>query len=327
MDLLLANAMFGVIRKDLDELEKELLTAVASPVDLVTEIGTHLVKSGGKRLRPALFFLAAHHASAFDRPRVMPLAVAIELIHMASLVHDDVLDHADTRRGTPTANAKWGNQISILSGDYIFARAFAMIAGRGYDERISVLLSQLICDLSVGEIIQNKEIYKASCDVPEYYERIARKTANFLAVCCEMGAIVAEQDEATIQALRRYGYAIGMAFQITDDLLDLTATKKDIGKPAGNDILQGIVTLPVIRALEISPRHEELHDIVTDRNMTQEDLSRALAIVRASDGLDFSRQKVQDYLQEAKAALPPELPEDIRKAYQAAADYIGQRKS
>ena len=129
--MVLSNGMFDVIKQDLALLKDELLQAVASPVELVTEIGTHLVKSGGKRLRPALYFLSAHGGKSFEMQRVMPLAVAVELIHMASLVHDDVLDHADTRRGTPTANAKWGNQLSILSGDYLFARAFSLVAGKG----------------------------------------------------------------------------------------------------------------------------------------------------------------------------------------------------
>ena len=325
--MVLSNGMFDVIKQDLALLEDELLLAVTSPVELITEIGSHLVKSGGKRLRPALYFLSAHGGRSFEMQRAMPLAVAVELIHMASLVHDDVLDHADTRRGTPTANAKWGNQLSILSGDYLFARAFSLVAGKGYDDRISMRLSELICDLSSGEIIQNKELYKASCDVEEYYERIARKTANFLAVCCEMGGIVAGMEPRETDALYRYGYSIGMAFQITDDLLDLTSSKKKIGKPAGNDILQGIVTLPVNRALETSADADELHAIVTNRQMTQEELARALAIVRESGGLDFAKQRVKEFLQQAKESLPAELPKDIRKTYEKAADYIAKRES
>lgn len=324
---MLSNAVFDMIKQDLVLLEKELLTAVVSPVELITEIGTHLVKSGGKRLRPALYLLAAHAGKTFVPTRAMPLAAAVELIHMASLVHDDVLDHADTRRGALTANAKWGNQLSILSGDYLFAKAFSLIAGKGYDDRISVLLSELICDLSAGEIIQNKEIYKASCNVDEYYERIARKTANFLAICCEMGGIVAELDSSVTKALHTYGYSIGMAFQITDDLLDIVSNKKKIGKPAGNDIRQGIVTLPVIRALEMSADREELRGIVMNRQMTQAQLDRALEIVRDSDGIAFAKERVEVYLQQAKEILPEKLPQAVRKSYSRAADYIGKRES
>ena len=312
----LSNKMFDVIKQDLAVLEDEMLAAVESPVALITEIGTHLVKSGGKRIRPALYFLAVRCGS-FRQERAMPLAVAIEMIHMASLVHDDVIDSADTRRGTPTANAKWGNQLSILSGDYLFAKAFSLVAGNHYDERVTTRLADLVCGLSSGEIIQNKEIYKASRDVEEYYERIAKKTADFLEICCELGGIVGEVDAPVIDALRVYGASIGM---------DLTADAATIGKPAGNDILQGIVTLPVIRALNTSPDSAELERIVTNRSMTAAELARALDIVKASDGLEFAQAKVDEYLAKARAVLPASLPADVREAYIMAADFIGGRK-
>lgn len=318
--------MFDVIKQDLAVLEEEMLSVVQSPVELITEIGTHLVKSGGKRLRPALYFLATRCGKDFNHKGVMPLAVALEMIHMASLVHDDVIDSADTRRGTSTANSKWGNQISILSGDYLFARAFSLVSSNHYDERITNRLSELVCDLSAGELIQNKEIYKASRDVNEYYDRIAKKTANFLAICCETGGVVAGLSVKEIEALYEYGHAIGMAFQITDDLLDLTSSTQKIGKPAGNDILQGIVTLPVIRALETSPYAAELEGIVTDQNMTQGMLERAIDIVKEADGIVFAQAKVNEYIYMAQSVLPLSLPEEIREAYHMAADYISSRE-
>ena len=321
------NSMFHVIKKDLALLEEELLQAVVSPVGRITEIGTHLVKSGGKRLRPALFFLAARSGKNFDLRRLMPLAVALELIHMASLVHDDVLDHADTRRGAATANSMWGNQQAILSGDYLFARAFLLIVENGYGDRVSGRVARLIMDLSAGELIQNKELYHASCDLDEYYERIAKKTANFLATCCELGAIVADLGEEAERGLHTYGKYLGMAFQITDDLLDLTSDKKKIGKPAGNDIHEGIVTLPVIRALEVSTCKEELLSIVTNEKMTRTDVERALEIVRTSDGIDYAQGKVQEFLGESKKALPAGLPKKVRETFCQAADYIAKRES
>ena len=148
--------MFDVIKQDLAALEEAMIATVQSPVAIITEIGTHLVQSGGKRLRPALYFLAARGGVSFDRDKVMPLAVAIEMIHMASLVHDDVIDSADLRRGTATANSKWGNQLAILGGDYLFAKAFSLVAGNGYDDRITMRLSQLICDLSAGGLFKIK---------------------------------------------------------------------------------------------------------------------------------------------------------------------------
>ena len=322
----MANMMFDLIKQDLEALEKQLLEAVKSPVELVTEIGTHLVTAGGKRLRPAMYFLAARCGKSYNLDRAIHLAVALEMIHMASLVHDDVIDNADTRRGKATANARWGNQLSILSGDYLFANAFYLVASNNYGTRVNTQLARLICDLSAGEIIQNKEIYTACCDVDEYYERIAWKTANFIAVSCQLGGDVAGLDEKFIDALYEYGYCIGMAFQLTDDLLDLTSDTEKLGKPAGNDILQGIATLPTIRALSVSPDKDELMNIVTNRNMTDADVARTIEIIKASDGIEFTKAKVEEFLDRARKVLPEEMPEEIREAYLMAADFIGGRE-
>ena len=322
----MANKMFDLIKNDLSQLELALQQAATAPEKIITEIGSHLVASGGKRLRPAIYFLATRCGQDFDLQKAMPLAVALEMMHMASLVHDDVIDSADTRRGAVTANAKWGNQISILAGDYLFAKAFALVAENNYSKRVDRQLARLICDLSSGELIQNKEIYKASCDVQEYYERIAKKTANFIAIACQLGGDVAGLSEEYIQALYDFGYNVGMAFQLTDDLLDLTSDDATLGKPAGNDIRQGIVTLPAIRALEVSPDRDELHAIVTDKNMTDAMLQRALEIVRASDGIEFSKQKVEEFLQAAVDVLPQEMPEEIRDSYRMVVSFVGGRK-
>lgn len=317
--------MFDVVRADLEALEEGLLDAVGSPYGLVTEIGTHLVHAGGKRIRPGLCILAARSGKNFSLERILPLAETLELIHTASLVHDDVIDGAGTRRGAETANARWGSQIAILSGDYIFARAFALIATEGYGDYILKRLSELVCNLSIGEIIQNEMIYKASRDLDAYYERIQKKTADFLEICCELGAVVGGLDPADAKALARYGHAIGMAFQITDDILDILQTEEQIGKPAGNDIRQGIVTLPVIRALSVSSDAKELETIVTNRKMTDEDVRRALAIVRETDGVDFAMKRADDYLAHAKEILPASLPKEVREAYEMVADFIGDR--
>ena len=291
----MANKMFDLIKNDLAELEVALQEAVSAPEKVITEIGTHLVKSGGKRLRPAIYFLAARCGERFSLQEAMPLGVALEMI-------------------------------SILAGDYLFAKAFALVAESNYSKRVDRQLARLICDLSSGELIQNKEIYHASCDVDEYFERIAKKTANFIAIACQLGGDVAKLPEGYIQALYDFGYNVGMAFQLTDDLLDLTSDAKTLGKPAGNDILQGIVTLPAIRALEISPDRDELRQIVTDRNMTPEMVQRALEIVRASDGIEFTRKKVEEFLEGAVAALPEEMPEEIRESYRMIVSFVGGRK-
>ena len=321
----MSNAMFDTIKRDLEQLEDELLAAVDSPVDIVQEIGEHLVSAGGKRIRPALCLLAAHGGPDFELKRLLPLAASLELIHTASLVHDDVIDEAGTRRGVPTANAKWGNQISILSGDYIFAQAFRLVSAKDYGNYIYHRLAELVGDLSTGEIIQNRQVYMASRDVEDYYNRIRKKTADFLEICCELGGVVSGMPKEKTKRLAEYGHCIGMAFQITDDILDIEQTEEKIGKPAGNDIRQGIVTLPVIRALNESPDREELERIVTDSDMTDEMLERAISIVKASDGVDFAKARADEYLQRAREALPEDLPEDIREAFLMVADFIAER--
>jgi len=320
-----SNPMFNVIQSDLDVLNEGLIGAVSSPVALVNEVGTHLVTAGGKRIRPALCLLAARGSKEFSLERILPLAEALELIHTASLVHDDVIDEADTRRGEPTANAKWDNQIAILGGDYIFARAFSLIAEGGYGDYVAKRLAELVCNLSVGEIIQDHTVYQAVKDLDNYYERIQKKTADFLEICCELGGLVGGLPEEDTKKLAEYGHCIGMAFQITDDVLDIMQTSEQIGKPAGNDIRQGIVTLPVIHALNVSADAEELAEIVTNPEMTGEMVERALEIVRMTDGVEVAKAKADEYLERARQVIPADLPAEIKDAFVQVADFIGDR--
>ena len=317
--------MFDVVKKDLDTLEDEMHSVVCSPVDLITEISTHLVEAGGKRLRPALYFLGVRSRKEVDKYAI-DLAAAIELIHMATLVHDDVIDSAATRRGIATANSKWGNQIAVLSGDYLFAKAFSLVAVNRYDKRVLTALTDVICAMSEGEIIQNRQTFIPSTDEQAYFGRIAKKTADFIAASCQLGAIIAQLDDDEIAALYEYGYSMGMAFQITDDILDITATSEQIGKPAGNDILQGIVTLPVIRALTVSEDKVELEKIVSTKHMDKDMLKRGLDIVHATDAVEYSYALVDQYLNRARTILPASLPTEIREAYIYVADFIAKRQ-
>ena len=258
----------------------------------------------------------------------MPIAIALELIHTASLVHDDVIDEADTRRGAATTNSKWGNQVAILSGDYLFARAFKLVAEAGYDSSVYVKLAQLVCTLSEGEILQDHTVYQVPASEDAYYERIRKKTADFLETCCALGAAVGGMSAADTAGMALYGHAIGMAFQITDDLLDYRQTSEDIGKPAGHDLVQGFVTLPVIRALAVLDEagRAELTALITNPKMTEAEVARALEIVRTTDGLDYAQEKADAYLERAKNALPETLDERIRETCLMAADFIGRRE-
>lgn len=319
----MTKKLFDIVEQDLSILEDELLSITKSPVERITHIGRHLTEAGGKRLRPALYLICAKSRPNHEAANIS-MAAAIELIHMATLVHDDVIDDASTRRGRPTANACWGNHASVLAGDYLFAKSFSIIAD-GVNTRKLKLLADVICSMCEGEIIQNQGSYDPEETEASYLKRIAKKTADFIAVSCELGAMDAALSAEDIQALREYGNSIGLAFQITDDILDVTQSSEQLGKPAGNDLRQGIVTLPVIYALANSADKEELRQIVTEQDMSDEQVQRGIEIIQACGAVDFCYDRVDHYLTAARQGLPACLPDEIRTTLIHIADFIGQR--
>lgn len=318
------NNIFGIVQDDLAAVEKELYSIIQSPVDLVNDISVHLVQAGGKRLRPALYLLCARGATP-NQSELLPLAVAIELIHMATLVHDDVIDNAATRRGRPTANARWGNHSSVLTGDYLFAKAFSTVTAAA-DKNMLKILTDVISTMCEGEIVQLQEAFNPEQNEADYRLRVAQKTAEFIAASCELGALSGRMEHSEVAQLREYGYSIGMAFQITDDILDFTASAEQIGKPVGNDLRQGIVTLPVIYALKNSPDRAELRRIIVNQAMADDDVKRGLAIVQATDAIEYSYAQVHKYLQHARNSLPATLNGPVRQALLSVADFVGLRK-
>ena len=316
--------MFEIVQNDLTLLEAELLSVIDSPEQLITDISQHLVEAGGKRLRPALYYMCARTKEC-NNETLMPVAVAIELIHMATLVHDDVIDNSTTRRGRPTANSCWGNHSSVLIGDYLFSKAFSLIANRVSNNMLKVL-TDVVCSMCEGEINQNRSTFDADQGEKQYLGRIAQKTADFLAASCELGSLAANLPSADVEALREYGYSIGMAFQITDDILDITASSEQIGKPAGNDLRQGIVTLPVIYALEHSPDRAELRKIVQTSNMSEEDIKRGLAIITETEAIEYCYSRVTDYLEKARSVIPESASPQQKEAFHAVADFVGLRQ-
>lgn len=313
-----------MIDNDLQLVENELLSVIQTPIQTLEKIGTHLTKAGGKRLRPALFLLCARLSAV---PAVSPIAVAsaIELIHMATLVHDDVIDNAETRRGIPTANTVWGNHPSVLAGDFLFAKAFSLVASQGNSEIVGILAS-VICSMCEGEILQIKEAFNHKQIEADYYTRIAKKTADFIVGSIQCGAVAAGMNQSDTMALCTYGKNIGLAFQITDDILDFTASSQQLGKPTANDLRQGIITLPVIHAMDHSQYGHELREIIYRREMTENNIERALGIVQDAASIEYSYAKVKQCILEAKEALPVSLDEKIRTALLHVADLIGYRK-
>lgn len=316
---------YSLIKKELDEVEVCLRKVSETTLPMLSGIGSSLIGAGGKRLRPALFLLAARLANKADYGDIVPLAASLELIHAASLIHDDVIDDSLLRRGKETANAKYGNHVAVLAGDYFFASAFGLISDKEYPRIVGKKLVELVKLLAVGEIQQDSFLYKIPADEEAYYCQIEKKTAAFMAVCCEIGALVEGMRTDIADKLYNYGYNLGMAFQITDDLLDVTGSEETLGKPAGCDIKQGVITLPVIYALECSPQKERLAAIISNPLMSEGELQEAVMIVRQSEGVARSRKKVQEYVDKAKSFIPEECSENLREAYEFLADYILKR--
>ncbi|MDR3589923.1 MAG: polyprenyl synthetase family protein [Negativicutes bacterium] len=318
------HAIFDLVRDELMAVENELASVIRSQVDLVTDIGSHLLRAGGKRLRPALYFLCAKSGQP-AREKMLPAAVAIELIHMATLVHDDVIDEATTRRGLPTASVRWGNHMAVLSGDYLFAKAFSLIAGDTGSPTLKVL-TETICAVCEGEIIQIRDIFNPEQSEADYLDRIDKKTAGFIAASCELGAGCAGLAAGEIRGLRQYGHTVGMAFQITDDILDVTASSEQIGKPAGNDLRQGVLTMPVIYALSHSKHSAELKQLISARDMSEAKLKQIMAIIHETDAVEYSYRRVGEYLEAARNSIPRSLTGGVKESLLEVADFVGLRK-
>ena len=267
-----------------------------------------------------LFLLCANAKSDFPQEKSMPLATTLELIHTASLVHDDIIDTSKKRRGVETTNSKYGAQIAVLVGDYLFAKAFQLVAENNYGEEVSIVLSKLVKNLCVGEIMQDRSLYEVPT-LSEYYTRINLKTAIFLSTCCRLGAIVSGMERREVENLTAYGTNLGLAFQIIDDLLDFFGDEKITGKPHGGDLKSGVITLPVLRALEVSDESSTLRQIVT----SGKDVDAAIKIIQATDAVDYCRTRAEAHIESARVNLPPTLRISVARALEKVADFIVDR--
>ncbi|MGG1515141.1 polyprenyl synthetase family protein [Paenibacillus oryzisoli] len=312
-------------RKDVAAIEKELEESVYSDHPLLRETSTHLLKAGGKRIRP-VFVLLAGEFGAYKLQTMKLVAVPLELIHMASLVHDDVIDDANTRRGQLTVRSKWDNRIAMFTGDYIFAKALSVITDIP-KPAVHKIMSKAIVEMSIGEMEQIRFFFNTDQTVRDYLLRIRRKTALLIAISCQLGAMAADSPDWISNKLYTFGYNIGMTFQIRDDILDLIGTEKQIGKPPGSDVKQGNITLPVLLAMKdpnlrphILTELDRIHKLDG-----QTDVSRFLDIIRGSAGIDEADRLSQRYLDKAIAALD-KLPNiQAKKDLIEVAHFIGNR--
>lgn len=317
------KSLYSFLNTDLSIIERELEKTAASEHPLIKEANMELLQAGGKRIRP-VFVLLSSMFGQYDINVVKHVAVALETIHMASLVHDDVIDDAELRRGKPTVKAKWDNRVAMYTGDYLLARSLEVMT-KIENPLAHQILSKTIVEVCLGELEQIKDKYCFEQSLRTYLKRIKRKTALLIAVSCQLGAISTGASEEIHRKLYWFGYFVGMSFQITDDILDFTSTEEALGKPVGSDLLQGNITLPVLFALQDPSMKSEIERI--SNKTTPEDIKPILHKILSSDVIDRA-EKVSDlYLHKALAILES-LPKNRAKStLLSIAKYIGKRKT
>lgn len=316
-----------LIRAELEQVEEALRSASTSEIEVLQEAARHILSAGGKRVRPQLTLLTAL-ATGGSLSRAVPLAAACELVHTATLVHDDIVDESDSRRGRMAVQFYFGNSASVLMGDYLVVRAFGLITDDP-NRALWSLLVDTIARMCEGEVLQICVKGDTGIDVPVYETVIECKTALLISTCCRFGAMIGSVPQETVDALGDFGYHLGMAFQIQDDILDFTATQEVLGKPVGGDLREGKVTLPVIYALQDArpEAREELLRIYDKAGpLSAEDIARATELIDGCGAFDRARAHARDYISRGKRSLEPLPPSGVRDALSVLADQIVDRK-
>jgi heptaprenyl diphosphate synthase len=288
------------LEDDLARVEKALLANVRTGDPFLAEVASHLITAGGKRLRPALAVAVGELSGGPADDDVIMGAVAVELVHLGSLYHDDVMDEARTRRNVDSVNARWGNLVAILAGDFLLARASEIAASLGTE--VAGLLAATIGRLCEGQVRELAQTFDVTRSEESYLLSIAGKTAALMATACRVGAITAGIDRPGIEALTAYGEQVGMVFQIVDDILDVVATDEELGKPAGNDLVEGVYTLPVIRALASSQASEDLRQLLGSP-LERDEVDVVREIIRSNGAVSAAIDVARRYAGESASAL------------------------
>lgn len=315
------KTVYTILNNDLKKIENELEYVLDAHSQLLKESSLHYLQAGGKRIRPVFVLLSAKFGN-YNFQIVKDVAVSLELIHMASLIHDDVIDDAYTRRGRPTVKAKWDNKISMYTGDYILARALEIITSLNNVEAHKIL-SKTMVELSIGEIEQIRDKYNFEQTITNYFRRIKRKTALLIAASCQLGGIAADVPRDVHIKLAKFGYYAGMAFQITDDILDFTSTEAKLGKPAGEDLLQGNITLPVFLAIKNPDVKSQIEKV--NEYMDSDELSAIIELIKNTGAINKAMQISSLYLQKANQVLNDLPPNPTKKLLGTMLKFIGKR--
>ncbi|GAB5045848.1 polyprenyl synthetase family protein [Thermodesulfovibrio sp. TK110] len=303
--------------------ERELLNIFQSEASLIPTIGAYIVNSGGKRLRPLFLLLSADLAGYREYKRVI-LAAVIEALHTASLLHDDVVDEAELRRGKASANKIWGNQVTVLLGDYLYAKALH-ISVQQESLQIMEALSQATSQMAEGEILQLMKAGDPTITFDEYLKIITGKTAGLIRTACRVGGILGKLSQEKLQALTEFGNNIGIAFQMVDDILDYVADEAELGKKLGKDLMEGKITLPLIELMKKAQQKHEIIGIIKSDNFSEENLSKILNYLKQYNCIESSMEIVKQYIDKAKKALQVFPDSEARQRLSNIADYITLR--
>jgi len=318
------NQVYDSLRADLSKIENEMEQAVETDQTILRQTSQQLLRAGGKRLRPVFVLLSGKFGN-YDIDKIKEVAVALELIHTASLVHDDVIDDADIRRGKPTVKSKWNNQTAMYTGDYILSQAINRITLIN-TQKVHDILSKTLKELIKGEIEQIRDQFNWNQNLRQYLRRIKRKTALLIATSCRLGALVSNVEHRYQKHLEKFGYYVGMSFQITDDILDFLSTKKILGKPSGGDLKQGNVTLPTLYAMSFPPIRKKIIASFRNKQISDKSLQELLDVIRSSGAIEKSLELSNLYLEKAKKELM-HLPNcSARELLMQIANSIGNRK-
>ncbi|HET7218035.1 MAG TPA: polyprenyl synthetase family protein [Vicinamibacterales bacterium] len=314
--------IFGPIREDLDAVEQEFIRHIQSRVALIPEMGRYIQKSGGKRVRPAVLLMAAR-LSGYTGDRAVLYASVVEFIHTATLVHDDIIDGADVRRGRLAVHSRWGNDITVLLGDYLYIKSMAMALTQD-----SLEIIRLLCDVTLrmieGELYQLTKTGDVDITEDEHLEIIRRKTAFLFGGCAQIGGMLGGVTPEQQVALRDYGFNLGIAFQLVDDLLDYTADAAALGKPVGGDLREGKVTLPIIRLLQRGGDEADrlIRQCVNDRSVGPEQWGDILRLLHEHRTTELAYETALEYASRAKSCLSAFSPSQEREALLALTDYV-----
>jgi octaprenyl-diphosphate synthase len=319
------SQIFEPIRADLELVDREFGRQVESQVELIPTIGRYIQSSGGKRVRPAVLLMASR-LSGYTGDRAVMFAAAIEFIHTATLVHDDIIDESELRRGRLAVHARWGNDVTVLLGDYLYIKSMALALTHDTLDIVRVL-----CDVTLkmieGEIFQLTKNGDAAITEDEHFDIIRRKTAFLFGGSAQIGGMLGGMTKEREQALQQYGFNLGIAFQVVDDLLDFTGDLEALGKPVGADLLEGKMTLPLIHLLQ-QPGHnggDIVREIIASRTATKEQWNTLLALLAEHRSIDYASRRAVEFAERAKKQLSVFPPSSEREALLALPDYVLSR--